>query len=167
MKRKLLLPLIAAVLLVPWPIAYAYDSVTASNTPVAIQAADESIAPQMKAYGNAIGSVSTGELFRVDTASMQADTLFTLYLTNTDELTNGYRYMNLNIGIYVQTEAGQWEKIIAGANSVDLYLTMQGGLVSFVLPGGAQYKITVDKGCFYCYGGGAAAPSFNLDAANL
>jgi hypothetical protein len=46
---------------------------------------------------------------------------------------------------------------------------MQGGLVSFMLPGNATYKITIDKGCFYCYGanpaGNIAAPDFNLTSS--
>jgi hypothetical protein len=82
MKRKLLFPLMAALLLVPWPIAYAYDSASAANVPVTIEAADASAAPQIEAFGNAIGSVSPGDLFRVDTSATMVDTLFTLYLTN-------------------------------------------------------------------------------------
>jgi len=170
MKRKLLFPLIAALLLVPWPIAYAYDSVKAANIPMTIEAADPSAAPQMKAFGNAIGSVSPGELFRVDTTGA-ADTLFTIYLTNTDELVSSYRYMTLNIGIYVQTDTDRWEKAttFTGGTSPDIYLTMQGAVVSFTLPGSAKYKITIEKGCFYCYGvhsaGNIAVPEFNLTAS--
>ena len=171
MKRKWLFPLIAAIFLVPWPIAYAYDEVKASNTPMTIEAADPAAAPQIKAFGNAIGSVNAGDLFQVDTSGKGVDTVFTIFLINTDELIHSYRYMNLNIGIYVQNDAGQWEKVnaFAGETLPDIYLTIQGGLASFTLPGNARYKITIEKGCFYCYGiSGArsiAIPQFNLTAS--
>jgi hypothetical protein len=170
MKRKVLFPLIAAILLAPWPIAYAYDEVKAANTPMTIEAADPAAAPQMKAFGNAIGSVGAGDLFQVDTSGAAVDTTFTIFLTNADELIHSYRYMNLNIGIYVQNNAGQWEKMSAvGETLTDIYLTMQGGLASFTLPGNAKYKITIEKGCFYCYGINAersiAIPQFNLTAS--
>ena len=170
MNRKFLFPLIAALLLAPWPIVYAYDSVKAANVPVTIQAVDASAAPHIQAFGHAIGSVSPGELFRVDTSATGVDTLFTLFITNTNELVNCYRYMTLNIGIYVQTNTGGWQKVTAAGGTVpDVYLTMQGGLVSFTLPGNAAYKITIDKGCFYCYGansaGNVAVPDFNLTSS--
>jgi len=166
MKKKLLLLLVAALLLAPWPIVYAYDSVNAANVPVTIAAADASAAPQMKAFGHAIGGISPGELFQVDTSTTGLYTLFTLYITNTDELVECYRYMTLNIGIYVQTDTYQWQNVTA---SGDIYLTMQGGMVSFMLPGNAIYKITIEKGCFYCYGansaGNVTVPNFNLTAS--
>jgi hypothetical protein len=166
MKRKLLFPLIAALLLAPWPITYAYDSVNAANAPVTIAAADISAAPQMQAFGQAIGGVSPGELYRVDTSATSTDTLYTLYLTNTDELVKSYRYLTLNIGIYVRTGTDGWQKVTAQG---DFYLTMQNGLVSFTLPGNADCKITIEQGCFYCYGAGAAGkiavPVFNLAAS--
>ena len=166
MKKKLLFPLIAALLLAPWPIVYAYDSVSAANLPVTIVAVDVSAAPQLQAFGHAIGGVSPGELFRVDTSGTLVATLFSLYITNTDELVECYRYMTLNVGIYVQTDTYQWQEVTA---SGDIYLTMQGGLVNFTLPGNAIYKITIEKGCFYCYGansaGNIAVPNFSLTAS--
>ena len=167
MKRKLLFPLIAALLLAPWPVAYAYDEVRAADMPLTIVAADPSSAPQIKAFGHAIGSVSPGDLFQVDMSSIAVDSVFTMYLTNADELVHSYRYLTLNIGIYVQTDIDRWEKLTAAAGETlhDIYLTMQGGLVSFTLPGSARYKITIEQGCFYYYGSGAgsiAIPGFNL-----
>lgn len=169
MKKKLLFPLIAALLLVPWPVAYAYDSVKAANDSVTIMAADASTAPQIQAFGHAIGGVNAGELFRVDTAATGVDTHFTLYMTNTDEMVDCYRYMTLHIVIYVQSGIDQWQKVTAaGGTAPDIYLTMQGGCVSFTLPANATYKITVENGCFYCYGvnsaGHIVAPNFNLAA---
>ena len=167
MKKKLLFPLIAAFLLVPWPIAYAFDSANASNATVTITPADASVAPHIQAFGLAIGSVEPGELFTVDTSGAGVDKQFSLCITNTDEMVACYRYMTLNIGIYVRTNDGNWNKVTTAGGAVpDIYLTIQDGIVSFTLPADAFYKITIDKGCFYCYGndknGYIAAPDFNL-----
>jgi len=154
MKRKLLFPLIAALLLAPWPVAYAYDNALAVNIPTTIEVADPSMAPQLNGFGNAIGNVTPGDLFNIDTSNMTTDTLFTLSITNTDELVHSYRYMTLNIGIYVQADINRWEKVNTGSGEIppETYITMQNGTASFSLPGCAKYKITIDKGCFYCYG---------------
>jgi hypothetical protein len=168
MKRKFIFPLIAAFLLAPWPVAYAYDEAMAANTPTSIEAAEPAAAPKLNAFGNAIGGVTPGELFRIDSSNSTADTLFTLYITNTDELVDRYRYMTLNIGIYIQADTDRWEKVTWGEGEMprETYLTMQSGMVSFMLPGYARYKITIDKGCFYCYGTGAdrsaVSPEFYL-----
>lgn len=168
MKRKLIFPLIAALLLAPWPVAYAYDEAIAASTPMSIEAAEPAAAPKLNAYGNAIGGVTPGDLFHIESANSTVDTLYTLYITNTDELIHCYRYMNLNIGIYVQTGIDQWEKVTFGEGETprETYITMQGGMTEFILPGYANYKITIDKGCFYCYaiGGDRSAvfPRFYL-----
>jgi len=154
MKRKLLFPLIVALLLAAWPVAYAYDNALADNIPTTIEVADPSTAPQLNGFGNAIGKVTPGDLFHIDTSGVTADTLFTLSITNTDELVHSYRYMTLNISIYVQADIDRWEKVNTGSGEIppETYITMQNGTVSFSLPGCAKYKITIDKGCFYCYG---------------
>ncbi len=154
MKRKLLFPLIVALLLAPWPVVYAYDNALADNIPMTIEVADPSTAPQLNGFGNAIGNITPGDLFHIDISGVTADTLFTLSITNTDELVHSYRYMTLNIGIYVQADIDRWEKIYTGSGEIppETYITMQSGTVSFSLPGCAKYKITVNKGCFYCYG---------------
>jgi len=168
MKRKLIFPLIAALLLTPWPVVYAYDEAMAINAPMTVEAAEPATAPKLNAFGNAIGGVTPGDLFHIDSANSTADTLFTLYITNTDELVHCYRYMALNVGVYVQTDTDQWEKVTwgEGETSRETYITMQSGMVSLVLPGYAKYKITIDKGCFYCYGIGgdnnAVSPKFYL-----
>jgi len=157
MKRKLIFLLIAALLLVPWTVAYAYDDAAAATGPFDIVSAALTSLPKFNAYGNAIGGVTPGDLFLVDTSNSPNDTAFTLYITNTDELIHDYRYLTLNIGTYVQTATGAWEKVPTGEgeNPRETCLTMQNGAISFVLAGGSKYKITIDKGCFYCYGIGA------------
>ncbi|OGN99841.1 MAG: hypothetical protein A2Y90_01005 [Chloroflexi bacterium RBG_13_52_12] len=171
MKRKFFFPLIAALLLVPWPVAYAYDGANAEDIRMTIQTADPSGTPQLYAAGRAIGSVTPGDLFQVDTTGITLDTYFNMFITNTDELVQNYRYMTLNVGIYVQTGIDSWEKLTApgGEALPDIFITIQGGMVSFTLPGGAKYRITIEKGCFYCYGAApgttAAAPKFYLTAS--
>ena len=164
MKRKFALLVITALLLIPWPVAYAYDNVNASHTPVTIQPADQSHAPRIKAFHNAIGSVNPGDLFEIDTLGAVNDISFQLLMTNTGELVKSFRYMTLKIGIYVRTsEAAGWEllKTTSGEKYPDMYITMQNGITVFTLPGGAVYRITVEGGCFYCYGGpcGSSAPA--------
>ena len=168
MKKKLIFPLLAALLLIPWPVAYAHDNALAGQAPIQIEAADPAAVPQWKAYGNAIGGVTPGDLFYINSGNNTADMPVTLHMTNTDELVHNYRYLTLNVGVYVQTGTDQWEKATAGNGELlpDTYITMLNGKVSFTLPGYAKYKITIDKGCFYCYGTdtgeSAASPEFYL-----
>jgi hypothetical protein len=98
------------------------------------------------------------------------DTEFNLYITNSDELIKSYRYVNLQIGIYTETSDGAWQKITnpSGESAADFFITIQNSQVSFFLPGGAKYKIMVDKGCFNRYpvakSQSAALPEFYLAA---
>ena len=164
MKKRLLFILAALALLAPWPIVYAYDEVSAAETPMAVAAADAAAAPKLEGYGNAIGSVTPGDLFYLETGERQMDVPVTLYIVNLDELVACYRYLNLNVGVYFQGEDGDWREITAGNGEPlpDIYITMQSGQASFTLPAGARYRICIDKGCFYSYGTGSAAPSFYL-----
>lgn len=170
MKRVIFFSLIAALLLIPCAVAYANDDVQAAGNAVNIEPADPTLAPSIEVFGNAIGGVEAGDLFLIDLSGTMVDTEFTLSITNTDELVHSYRYMTLNVGIYVQTDVGGWEKVttIAGETLPDIYITMQGGIVSFTLTGNARYKITIDKGCFHSYGVAqgkkTAVPSFYLTA---
>ena len=169
MRKKLFFPILAILLLAPWPVAYAYDSTAAGAGPVQIEAAESSAAPGWSVFGKAIGGVSTpGDLFYVDTTSSPADILVTLHLTNAEELIRHYRYMILNVGVYVQTGEDQWEKASTGNAELatDIYITMQNGMVSFSLPGYSRYKITIDGGSFYSYNlvddGSSTSPNFYL-----
>lgn len=171
MKKALFLISVLILLLIPCSVAYAYDGAKANETSMTIEPADATSAPHIDAFSNAIGGVEAGDLFFIDVSNTPLDTPFTLYMTNVDELVHSYRYMNLNVGIYVQTDTGSWDKFnaITGEPYPDIYLTMQNGLVSFTLPGNAKYKVTVDKGCFRCYGVSPGItieiPSFYLTAS--
>lgn len=171
MKKNLIFIFMAILLLAPWPVAYAYDNALAGpeQMPVEIRVAEASAAPSWSVFGRAIGGVTTpGDLFYVGNTDNAADILVTLYLTNSEDLIHYYRYLILNVGIYVQNSDGQWERATAGNGELipDTYLTMHNGRVSFTLPGYAQYKITIDSGCFYTFGvgadGGSASPKFYL-----
>jgi hypothetical protein len=171
MKRALILISILILLLIPCSVAYAYDGANATETSMTIEPADATSAPHIDVFGNAIGGVEAGDLFFIDISNTPLDTPFTLYMTNVDELVHSYRYMNLNVGIYIQTDTGNWEKMnaMAGEPYPDIYITMQNGLVSFTLPGNAKYKVTIDDGCFRCYGitpgKSIEIPSFYLTAS--
>jgi len=170
MKKKLILPLLVLLLLAPWPVAYAYDDTAAGAEAIKIEVAEASVAPNWHAYGNAIGGVNPGDLFYVDTTNNTADLLVTLHMTNTDELVHYYRYLTLNVGVYVQTGDDQWEKATMGNGEPipETYLTMLNGKVSLMLPGYANYKITIDNGCFNCFrasaDGSGSSPKFYLTA---
>ena len=153
MTGKLVLSLIAIALLVPWPVAYAYDAGVVGQESVRITVAEPDARPGWKAFGKAIGSVTPGDLFYIDGTDSPVDRLVTIHLTNAEELVHCYRYMILNIGVYVLNGADQWEKANKGSAemSQDYYLTMRTGWVSFILPGNAKYKVTIDGGCFYCF----------------
>ena len=153
MKKKLLFPFLVMLLLVPWPVAYAYDNEAAGREGVQVEAAP-SAAPSWSTFRGAIGGVTTPtDLFYIDTTNEAVDVFVTLHITNADELIQCYRYLNLKVGVYVQSGVDQWEPA-AGSNGEaipDTYITMQNGRVSFLLPGFAKYKVAIDGGCFYCY----------------
>lgn len=166
MTKKLLrmrFALLAFLLLAPWPVAYAYDNGVAEPPMVKIEAAELSDVPQMNVFRRAIGSVMPGNLFYVDTSRTSADTVATLYLTNTEELIHHYRYLTLKVGLYVESNDGVWEKA-SGQNSgpvPNTYLTLWNGRVSFTLVGYAKYRVTVDGGNFYSITGNANGSSLS------
>jgi len=174
MNKKLLrklFPVIAILLLAPWPIAYGHDAsgAEAGQETVQIEVAEASAQPSWTAFGNAIGGVEAGELFYIDATDNPADIQVTLCLTNTQELIHCYRYMNLEVGIYIKDGTGEWEKAL-GANgepTPDTFITMRNGQVSFTLSGYANYKVTIDGGCFKAHPttaeNGSGSPQFYLE----
>jgi len=158
---RLIFPFFCVLLLAPWPIAYAYDTVNAAESPVQVTVAETT--PGITAFGKAIGSVKPGDLFYVDASNSAADIDVNLYLTNASELIHNYRYMILEIGVYVQNNVGGWEK----AALPGTYLTLRNGDVSFHLPGYARYRITAEGGSFYCLTAdktdGDVSPRFYLE----
>jgi len=167
---KWVFPIVAFLLLAPWPVAYGYDAASASSgrEPVQITAAEAHAQPTWTAYGHAIGSVQPGELFQINAAGETSDISVTLHLTNTDELIHVYRYLLLEIGIQKQAADGTWHEVTEdnGQPTVATFLTLQNGQVSFRLPGLSVYRLTVDGGSFKCNGAlenQSATPRFYLE----
>ena len=157
---KRIFPFVVLTLLLPWPVAYAFDDDTAGQETIKIEVADESVKPASTVFGQAISGVEAGELFRIDASSNTADIVVTLYLTNAEELVNYYRFMTLNVGIYVENN-GEWEQAYGSdGNQIQAtVLSMKNGQVSFALPGYAKYKIGIDSGAFSCRNANADASS--------
>ena len=161
---KRIFPYIVLFLVLPWPVAYATgaDGISGEKA-VRIDVAEPSARPSYTAFGRAIGGINNpGDLFYVDATGSSADIKVTLYLTNAQLLVRCYRYMILDVGIYVETSAGKWERATAsGGEAVPkTILSMRNGQVSFLLPGNSRYRVAIDSGCFYC--GGVAADSQSL-----
>jgi len=166
-----ILIIITAIFFIPRLTAIAYGQTNGDEGKNAVQitAAAPSAAPSAEFYGKAIGSVTPGDLFYVDAAGSPADFTLRLYITNTDELIHYLRYLTLRVAVYVEDSNGQWTKPqIDGEESLETYLTLQNSPVTFTLPGGARYKVSIDSGCFYCLSAGNAGdnitPRFYLDA---
>ncbi len=156
---KRLFPVLAVLLLAPWPVAYAYDfndDVVGSNE-VRLEIAEAPSQPAWQVNRNVIGGVREPiDLFYIDTADRAADARVNLYLTNTEELRSGYRYMILNLGIYKEASDGRWEKISGSdyENMTDFFITLVDARLSFSLGGYGKYKITIDSGSYYFTGTG-------------
>ena len=166
---KRLFPLFATLLLAPWPVAYAYDIDVVEQEPVMVRAAEPAEMPHWPVFSGALGSVGTGTLFYIDAAGRPADIEATLHLTNAGELIGSYRYLFLEVGVYVQTAAGGWEKADqrGGTPLAETWLTLRNGQVSFTLAGYSSYKITIDGGS-YCStrADGDISPRFYLAVEN-
>jgi len=167
---KLIFPLLAVLLLAPWPVAYAYNYEGELNgqVPIQIETAEPSAAPSAVAFGRAISGVNPGDLFYIDATDSVADITATLHITNAEELSRCYRYFILEVGVYVEGEAGEWERASGydGQPVPETFINLRNGNVSFSLYGYTRYKITIDGGSFYCMttdaDGGSVSPNFYL-----
>lgn len=168
MKRALFFAFIAALILIPTAVAYAHGEVKGADTDSMIESANESVAPRINIFGNAIGDIKAGELFTINAPAPLANASFTLSISNIDELTRYFRSISFNIGVYTQTDNVTWHKITTpGDGSLpEMMLTMQNSSASFILSGNTKYKITVEKGCYYSFsiseGHKATIPQFCL-----
>ena len=166
---KLILVLVAAVAFVTCSVAYAHDSSAAAAQPVTVEPATAEALPSWKAFGGAIGGVShPGDLFYIDATNSSADISVVVSLTNTHELSHSYRYLLLEVGVYRNTEPSDldrnssWEEVLVP----ETYVSLRNAQATVVLPGCAEYKVTIDEGCFYCFPGGneaeSVSPKFHL-----
>ena len=168
---KRFFPLIVLLLLAPWPVAYAHDvsdGVVGEET-VRLEVAEASVQPTWTAFGKAIGGVTPGDLFYIDATDNPADIQVTLYITNAQELIGCYRNLILKVGVYAESNTGEWEKASMGNGELipETFITMRNGQVSFTLQGLAKYKVTIDGGSFYCTTAntesGSLSPQFYLE----
>lgn len=161
---KRFFPLLAFLLLAPWPVAYAhsYTGEPAGQELIQLEAAPLSASPTWTVFGRTIGGVTAGDLFYIDATEQAADIQVNLYLTNSVDLARHYRYLLLKVGVYFQDGAGEWHKasLDNGEPVPDTFITLLDSQVSFTLPGSANYKVTIDGGSFYCF-------STNADVAQL
>ena len=162
---KRFFPLLALLLLAPWPVAYAHDvsdGVVGEET-VRLEVAEASAQPTWTTFGKAIGGVTPGELFSIDAIDNPVDIQVNVYITNAQELIYHYGYLILKVGIYVETDGGEWKEASRwdGELIPDTLITMRNGQVSFTLPGYAKYKVTIDSGSFRCIRTGANGSSFS------
>jgi hypothetical protein len=178
MRRLLKIALVAILIMAAasWmtTIAYGHTNAETLNADVQpdirVEAAPLVDAPAAAFYGNAIGGVTAGDLFYVDSTNVSQDIYLNLYLTNTDELIHVFRYLTHKVGVYYEVAEGQWEKApaIGGGDLPYTLLTMRNGVATFTLPGLAKYKVTIDSGSFNCHPAGPAgeniAPLFYLEA---
>ena len=160
---KRFFPLIVLLLLIPWPVAYAntYTGHEAGPHGVRVHAAEASTAPSMTVFRDTIGGVAAGTLFNIDAIESPADLSATVHITNSQDLVHHYKYLILNLGIYVEGIDGNWEQV-----STDIFITMRNGQVSFTLPGLARYRVTVESGSYCTTSAGAGdgtSPVFYLE----
>jgi hypothetical protein len=160
MKRKLLFGLLLAMLLVPWPVAYAYDADPGATYPVTVEPAGDSLSPHLTVYRNAIGSIEGGDLFYIDTTDAAMDVSFILFFTNVDELAATYRMLSLEVGLFAEDAAGDWVPVTDyGPVSQVLFMSIRSGSVEFTVTGYHRYKVRVTHGCYHALPGGAGAPA--------
>lgn len=166
-----LLPFLVIFTLAPLTLNYAHGAGgdVPGDSPVRIQVAEASAMPGWQAYGRAIGGIDTpGDLFYFDATERSGDITVSLCNVNTQQLSYRYGYLSLQVGVYVQNSTGDWEKAPrkSGRLVPETCLTLHKDRVNFTLPGGAEYKLTIDGGSFYCRGtnayGGSISPRFSL-----
>jgi len=149
-----ILIIVATLLVASWliPIAYGQTNGDTEQGDVYVEAAPPEAAPAASFFGNAIGGVTAGDLFYIYATNHQPDMSVDLYITNTDELIHYFRYLILKVGVYVEDVDGQWKQITSQDGIVlpDTYITMQNSPVTFILPGLARYKLTIESGSYYC-----------------
>lgn len=173
MKRKTgkrIFPLIALLLLAPWPVSYAYEaSGTAGigEEKVKVQVVAETTAPKAVVLRQAISEVQPGDLYFVDATDQSSDIVINLHITNTADLVRNYNYLILRIGVYARVNEASWVKARdnAGSEIAESFISLQNGSLSVTLPGRTIYKITIEGGSLHyinASGGEPISPLFYL-----
>ncbi|OGN98498.1 MAG: hypothetical protein A2Y89_04260 [Chloroflexi bacterium RBG_13_51_18] len=165
-----ILIIVATTLVASWliPVAYGQTNGDTEQADVYVEAAPPETAPTASFFGNAIGEVTAGDLFYINAISSPADMSLNLHITNSGELIHYLRYLILKVAVYVEDADGQWQKITSQDGIVlpDTYITMQNSPVTFILPGLARYKVTIESGSYHSLpfpSDNGFAPLFYLD----
>jgi hypothetical protein len=181
MKKILVFSLIVIIILTAgsWITSAAYGHTNDNagmnadaNGEINVEAAPQEAAPIIEVFGNYIGGVIGGDLFYITANETQLDFGINLYITNTDQLVKSYKYLILKVAVYVKDGNGQWLQVTEqnGMTLPDAYITLETGPVNFVLPGLANYKVTIESGSYKSYprtSSGDTAPQFYLNVENL
>ena len=144
-------------------------AVTAANGEIKVEAAPPANTPAATFFGNTIGGVTACDLFYVNATDSPLDISVDLYIANPNELIHYLKYLILKVAVYVEDIDGQWKQITSQDGTVlpDIYITLQNSPVTFILPGAARYKVTIESGSYYCLpfnsDKGEIAPSFYLN----
>jgi hypothetical protein len=124
-------------------------------------------APTWSPIAGTTGSVTKGSLYYIDPQQYTGDLLVTLYLNNPADLTKAYSYLNMAIMAQSSANGTSWSAVTSFQTNgnYNYYLTLTNGYVSFVLPGGSKYLISIDNGAYYCVStsNGSLSPSFYID----
>ncbi len=120
------------------------------------------------------GGVDTpGDLYLIDATGVSGRTLVHVYLANAMELSRGYSYIHLKLGVYRATGTNDWLPYHAPGTDADetKYITILHGPSNFLLEGGKLYRIPIDGGSYYAAPGADAAtrslsPSFFAEASS-
>jgi hypothetical protein len=145
---------------------------TVSDSDIYVTPAPQEDAPAIDIFGNYIGGVTAGDLFYVNATESQPDISINLYITNADELVKSFKYLILKVTVYVEDGNGQWQPITSqnGIELPDTYITLENGTATFILPGLANYKVTIESGSYKSFprsNGGDAIPQFYLEAEHI
>ncbi|OGO17634.1 MAG: hypothetical protein A2Z15_01500 [Chloroflexi bacterium RBG_16_50_11] len=168
---RFILIFVLILLVASWAIPVAYGQTNGDTKPagVSVEAAPIANAPAVSFIGNAIGGVTAGDLFYINSTSSPIDMSVDLYITNSDELIHHLRYLILKVAVYVEGIDGQWQPITSMDGMVvpDTYITLKNSPVTFILPGTARYKVAIESGSYYCLpfhsNSGEIAPQFYLN----
>ena len=164
---KFIFPIICLLVLLPWPVAYAFEA-TAEEDAVQVKAAPDAAMPSFEAWGQAISGIPSGDLFYIDASNSAEDVMVTLYLLNPQELVSHYSYLILNVGVYIETGDGwEWASGTDGHPMPKHVLSMRNGQLSYLLPGYARYKIGIESGAVRCHNAlsntGSLSPLLHLE----
>jgi len=129
-------------------------------------------APYWRPVVGQTGSVKAGDLYYISTANYHGNVLVKLFLTNTDELSKDYSYLNLKVSVWTGG-SDNWEQAnqADGSNLKPFYLTLSGADYSFILTGNNEYCITIEDGNYFCIdtdaAGGSLSPEYFIDTQPL